>query len=48
MTDDNEPTADELEQLAQSLAVDGSLGRADTLRVVEVLRASATVRRGLS
>ena len=46
MTDDNEPTADELDQLAQSLAIDGSLGRADTLRVVEVLRALAAARRG--
>ena len=45
MTDENEPTADELDQLAQSLAIDGSLGRADTLRVVEVLRASAEARR---
>ena len=46
MTDDNEPTADELDQLAQSLAIDGSLDRADTLRVVEVLRALAAARRG--
>ena len=45
MSDDNEPTADELEQLAQSLAIDGSLGRADTLRVVDVLRALAAERR---
>ena len=45
MTDDHEPTADELDQLAQSLAVDGSLGRADTLRIVEVLRALAAARR---
>ena len=42
---DSEPTADELDQLAQSLAIDGSLGRADTLRVVEVLRALAAARR---
>ena len=45
MTDDNEPTADEIDQLAQSLAIDGSLGRADTQRVVEVLRALAAERR---
>ena len=38
-------TADDLEQLAQSLAIDGSLGLADTLRVVGVLRALAAVRR---
>jgi hypothetical protein len=44
MTDDNEPTADELDQLDQSLAVDGSLGRADALRVVEVLRELAAAR----
>jgi hypothetical protein len=31
-------TADELDQLAQSLAIDAALGRADTLKVVEVLR----------
>ena len=35
-------TADELDQ---SLAVDRSLGRADTLRVVEVLRSLAAARR---
>jgi len=29
-------TPDELDQLAQSLAIDGSLGRADTLLVVDV------------
>ena len=34
-------TADDLEQLATSLAVDGTLGRPDTMRVVEVLRAVA-------
>ena len=45
MTDDNEPTAEELDQLAQSFAVDGSLGRADTLRVVDALRALAAARR---
>ena len=45
MTDSDELTADELDQLAQSLAVDGSLGRADTLRVVDVLRALAAARR---
>jgi hypothetical protein len=38
---DNEPTADELDQLAKSLAVDGWLGQADALRVVEVLRVLA-------
>ena len=38
-------TADDLEQLAQSLAVDGSLGRADTLKVVDALRALAALRR---
>jgi hypothetical protein len=43
--DADDLTADELEQLAQSLAVDGSLRRADTLRVVDVLRAVAKVRR---
>jgi hypothetical protein len=45
MTDTDDLTADDLEQLAQSLAVDGSLGRADTLRVVEVLRALARERK---
>jgi len=45
MTDADDLTADDLEQLAQSLAVDGSLGRADTLRIVEVLRALAAARR---
>ena len=45
MTDADDLTADELDQLAQILAVDGSLGRADTLRVVEVLRALAATRR---
>jgi hypothetical protein len=39
MTDTPEDlTDDDLEQLAQSLAVDGSLGRADAVRVVETLR----------
>jgi len=38
-------TDDDLEQLAQSLAVDGSLGRADTLRVVDALKALAAERR---
>ena len=32
-------------QIAQSLAIDGSLGRADALWVVEVLRALAAARR---
>lgn len=45
MTDADDLTADELDQLAQSLAVDGSLGRADTLRVVDLLRALAAARR---
>ena len=46
MSDDADHlTADDLDQLAQSLAVDGSLGRVDTLRVVEVLRALAAARR---
>ena len=40
-----DPTAADLDQLAQSLAVDGSLGRADTLRIVEVLPALAAARR---
>jgi hypothetical protein len=46
MTDTADLTADDLDQLAQSLAIDGSLGRADTLRVVDVLRALAAARRG--
>ena len=45
MIDADDPIADEYDQLAQSLAVDGSLARADTLRVVEVLRALAAERR---
>jgi hypothetical protein len=47
MTDDHDatPTADELEQLARSLAMDGSLGRRDALRVAEVLREVAARRR---
>lgn len=31
-------TPDEITQIAQSLAIDGSLGRADTMLVVEILR----------
>ena len=38
MTDTDRPTGPELEQLAMSLAMDGSLGRRDALRVAEVLR----------
>jgi hypothetical protein len=48
MPDADDLTAGELEQLAQSLAIDGSLGRADTLRVVDVLRALAATRRGVA
>ena len=40
-------TDDDLKQLAQSLAVDGSLGRADTLRVVDASQALATGPKGL-
>lgn len=47
MTDADDLTADELDQLTQSLAVDGSLGWADTLLVVEVLRALAAAQRPL-
>jgi hypothetical protein len=36
MPDADDLTADELDQLAQSLAIDGSLGRADMLKVVAV------------
>jgi len=43
--DDHELTSDELEQLACSLALDGSLGRADAQRVAEVLRELAARRR---
>ena len=35
------PDADELEQLALSLSMDGSLGRSDALRVTGVLRVAA-------
>ena len=45
MLDADNLTADELDQLAQSLAIGGSLGRADTLKVVDVLRALAAARR---
>lgn len=38
-------SADELDQLARSLAIDGRFGRADTLQVVEVLRELARERR---
>ena len=37
MTNDDTLTADELEQLARSLAMDGSLGRYDAQRVADVL-----------
>jgi hypothetical protein len=37
-------TATDLEQLARSLAMDGSLGRADALRVAEALRELARLR----
>lgn len=39
------PGPDELERFARSLALDGSLGRRDALRVAEVLRWMATRRR---
>ena len=45
---DDHPTADELEQLARSLSLDGSLGRRDALRVAEVLERLATRQRHLS
>lgn len=45
MDDHDIPTADELEQLACSLAMDGSLGRHDAQRVAAVLRELATRRR---
>jgi hypothetical protein len=43
--DEDYPTPEELEQLARSLAMDGSLGRRDALRVAAVLREVATRRR---
>ena len=46
MTDDDLPTAVELEQLARSLAMDGSLGRDDAQVVAEVLRWVARQREG--
>lgn len=42
------PTTDELNQIAQSLAIDGSLGRADALVVVEVLHWVARNREHLT
>jgi len=39
------PDADELEQLALSLSMDGSLGRRDAQRVATVLRGVAARRR---
>lgn len=46
--DDDTPTPDELEQLARSLAMDGSLGRNDAQRVAEVLRHVAADMRSRS
>jgi len=43
--DHNLPDADELEQLALSLSMDGSLGRRDAQRVAGVLRRIAARRR---
>jgi hypothetical protein len=46
MTDDDDlPDANELEQLAQSLAMDGSLTRTDARTVAAVLRWGAARRR---
>lgn len=47
MTTDNdyEPTIPELEQLARSLAMDGSLGRHDAQRAANALRELAQIRR---
>jgi hypothetical protein len=46
MTDDDDlPDANELEQLAQSLAMDGSLTRTDARTVAGVLRWVAARRR---
>jgi hypothetical protein len=45
LDDDDQPTPEELERLARSLAMDGSLGRLDALRVAAVLREVATRRR---
>ena len=44
MTDDDLPSPAELEQLARSLAMDGSLGRDDAQPVAEVLRWVVRVR----
>jgi hypothetical protein len=43
--DDDNLTADELHQLARSLAMDGSLGRHDAQRVADVLLEVAARRR---
>ena len=45
MTHDDLPDPAELEQLARSLAMDGSLGRHDAIVVAEVLRWVAERRR---
>ena len=46
--DGDTPTPDELEQLARSLAMDGSLGQRDAQRVADVLREVAAKQRHLS
>ena len=45
MTDDDRPSPAELEQLARSLAIDGSLGRHDAQVVAEALRRLAAIER---
>jgi len=45
VTDADDLAADELDQLARSLAVDKSFGRADMFGVIEVLRSLAAARR---
>jgi hypothetical protein len=45
MTDDDRPTPGELDQLARSLAMDGSLGRRDALRVADALQRLAKIER---
>jgi hypothetical protein len=48
MYDDDMPTADELEQLARTLLMNGSLSRSDAERVARVLREVAvSLRRPL-
>lgn len=47
---DDIPTADDLEQLARSLSMDGSLGRHDAQTIAEALRRMARIdreRRGI-